>query len=69
MEDKLDSVIGMAVAAVVGVVLLCAFVIPTCTDFIGDLTGENAQYAPLLGLVVLMCIIGLIVGVIRYFQR
>lgn len=68
MADRLDDVIGSSVAAVVGIVMICALVIPVGLDYIGDLTGEAAQYAPLLGVVIIMTIIGLIVGVVRYFQ-
>ncbi len=68
MGDKLDDIIDSSVAAIVGIVLLCAAVIPIAVDFIGDLTGEAAQYAPLLGVVVIMCILGLVIGVIRFFQ-
>ncbi len=66
--DKLDSVIGSCIAALVGIVLLCAAVIPVSVDFIGDLTGDAAEYAPLLSLVVIMCILGLVIGIIRFFQ-
>lgn len=68
MADRLDDVIGSSVAAVVGIVMICALVIPVGLQYIGDLTGEAAQYAPLLGVVIIMTIIGLIVGVVRYFQ-
>lgn len=68
-EDRLDDIIGASVAALVGIVLLCAMVIPTAVQFIGDLSGDAAKYAPLLGVVVIMAIVGLIVGVIRFFQR
>ena len=68
MGDKLDDIIDSSVAAIVGVVLLCAAVIPISLDFIGDLTGEAAQYAPLLSVVIVMVILGLVIGVIRFFQ-
>lgn len=67
--DKLDAIIDSSVAAIVGIVLLCTAVIPIATDMIGDLTGESAQYAPLLGVVILMVIIGLVIGVIRFYQN
>lgn len=68
MGDRLDDIIDSSVAAIVGIVLLCAAVIPIGVQFIGDLTGEAAQYAPLLGVVIIMVILGLVIGVIRFFQ-
>lgn len=68
-EDRLDAVIGASIAALVGIVLICAAVIPTATQFIDGLTGDNqTKYAPLLGVVLIMVIIGLIVGVIRFYS-
>lgn len=68
-EDRLDAVIGASIAALVGIVLICAAVIPTATDFIGNLTGDNqTKYAPLLGVVLIMVIVGLIVGIIRFYS-
>ena len=68
MADRLDNIIDSSVAALVGVVLLGAAVIPDSIAFIGDLTGEAAQYAPLLSVVIIMVILGLVIGVIRFFQ-
>ena len=68
MSDKLDSVIGSSVAALVGLILLCSVVIPIGVAQIGSLTGEAAEYAPILGVVIIMSIVGLIIGVIRFFQ-
>lgn len=68
-EDRLDAVIGASIAALVGIVLICAAVIPTATDFIGSLTGDSqTKYAPLLGVVLVMVIVGLIVGIIRFYS-
>lgn len=69
MTDRLDDVIGSSVAAVVGIVMLCALVIPVGLDFIGQLSGDEAEYAPLLGVVITMSVIGLIIGVIKFFQN
>ena len=68
MGDKLDSIIDSSIAAIVGIVLVCSAVIPIGLQFIGDLTGEAAQYKPLLGVVIIMVIIGLVIGVVRFFQ-
>lgn len=68
-EDRLDAVIGASIAALVGIVLICAAVIPTATSFIDGLSEtNNAKYGPLLGVVLIMVIIGLIVGVIRFYS-
>lgn len=74
MEDRLDSVIGASVAALVGIVMICAMVIPVGLRFINSLSDEGAvegasDYAPLLVVVIFMTILALIVGVIRFFQR
>lgn len=68
MADRLDDIIDSSIAALVGIILLCVAVIPIGLQFIGDLTGEAAQYAPLLSVVILMVIIGLIIGVIGFYQ-
>lgn len=68
-EDRLDAVIGASIAALVGIVLICAAVIPTATSFIDGLTGDSqTKYAPLLGVVLIMVIIGLIIGVLRFYS-
>ncbi len=68
-EDRLDAVIGASIAALVGIVLICAAVIPTATTFIDGLTGANqTKYGPLLGVVLIMVIIGLIIGVLRFYS-
>lgn len=68
-EDRLDAVIGASIAALVGIVLICAAIIPTATEFIGNLTGDSAKYAPLLGVVLIVTIIGLIIGILRFYSN
>lgn len=68
MADRLDDIIDSSVAAIVGIVMVTAALIPIASQMIGGLTGDDAQYAPLLGVVVIMVIVGLIVGVIRFYQ-
>lgn len=68
MADKIDSIIEACLAALIGIIIVCAVVIPVGLDQIGTLTGEAAQYAPLLSVVIIMVILSIIVGVIRYFQ-
>ena len=68
MADKIDSIIEACLAALIGIIIVCAVVIPVGLDQIGTLTGGAAQYAPLLSVVIIMVILSIIVGVIRYFQ-
>lgn len=68
MADKIDSIIEACLAALIGIIIVCAVVIPVGLDQIGTLTGAAAQYAPLLSVVIIMVILSIIVGVIRYFQ-
>ena len=79
MEDRLDAVIGASVAALVGIVLVCAMVIPVGLQFINKLDDTDADghalieggsdFMPLLMVVIFTVILALIVGVIRFFQN
>ena len=69
MDDKMDNIIGASVAALVGIIFVCSVVIPVAMDQIGSLTGDAMQYAPLLSVVIIMVIVGLVIGVIRFYQR
>lgn len=69
MDDKMDAIIGASVAALVGIIIVCSVVIPVAMDQIGSLTGDAMQYAPLLSVVIIMVIVGLVIGVIRFYQR
>lgn len=68
MASRLDDIIDSSTAALVGLALICTAVLPIGLGFINDLTGDAADYKPLLTLVIFMAIIGLIVGVIKTFQ-
>lgn len=67
MGDKVDNIMESSIAAVIGIIMLCALVIPVAVQQIGGLTGNLAQWNTMLYLVVTMCVVGLIIGVIRYF--
>lgn len=69
MGDRLSEIIDSSTAALVGIVLICSAVIPTGVKFIGELTGEAEQYAPLLQVVLTISIIALIIGILRTFQK
>lgn len=75
MDDSaIDKTISSAVAAGLGVIMVCAFVIPIVTKMLGQIqdiglsSGDLATYSTLIGLVVIMTIIGLIIAVIRGFS-
>lgn len=68
-DDRVDGLITTIVGAVLGLILICSFAIPTVTDQIGNLTADQAdQYGSLLGLVLIFMIIGLILYVIRRYN-
>lgn len=68
MGDKVDNIIDSSIAAVLGIIMLCALVIPIGVQQIDSLVGTNlTQWNPLLYLVITFCVVGLMIGVIRYF--
>lgn len=68
MADKVDRVITTAIATLVGVILMASVVIPISVDQIATLTGDAGQYAPMLGVVLTMALVGLIIFVVRSFS-
>lgn len=73
MGDRLSEIIDSSTAALVGIVLICSAVIPTGLKFINDLNSSSVEgasnYVPLLEVVITICIIALIIGVLRTFQK
>lgn len=67
-EDRLDAIIGASIAALVGIVLICAAVIPTASSFITGLADPENRFKPLLWVVLIFVILGLLIGVIRFYQ-
>lgn len=73
MEDSVDRVIGICVAAAMGAVLICAMVIPIVSSMLGNLTADTlgpvadqlSTWKTLIELVVMMVIVGLVIAVIR----
>lgn len=75
MEDSLERVIGICIAAAVGAILVCSMVIPVVSSMLGTLDPESSALAPVAGeigtwttlieLVVMMVIIGLVIAVVR----
>lgn len=77
-DNALDKVIMSCLAAGVGAILVCSFVIPIFADMLGTLetTANGGAYAPamesdlnlwytMLSLVVLMVIVGFLISIIR----
>ena len=73
MGDKLSNIIDSSVAAIVGIVMVASAVIPVAVSQIVSLQTitdyDTAIFQSLLGVAVIMVIIGLIVGVIRYYTK
>lgn len=68
MGGKIDQIMESSIATVIGIIMICALVIPVGVQQISSLVGTNmTQWNTLLYLVITMCVIGLIIGVIRYF--
>lgn len=69
MADKIGTIVDSSVATLIGIILLCSMVIPVGVKQIALLTGDAAQYAPIVGVVLLMSIVAVIYGVVRYFSN
>ena len=67
MGDKVDSIIESSVAFVIGIVMICALVIPVGVDQIASLASGYDQWNTLLEVAIVMVIVGFIVAIIRYF--
>ena len=67
MGDKIDTIIEASVAFVIGIVMICALVIPVGVDEIATLADGYDTWNKLLEVAIVMVIIGFIVGIIRYF--
>lgn len=67
MGDKVDNILETSIAAVIGILMICSLVIPVGVDQIMSLTGDYAQWNPMLLLVITMVIIGLVIAIVRYF--
>lgn len=73
MGDKLSNIIDGSMAAVVGIIMIAAVVIPIAVSQIKSLTSEVAgqdwaTYQSLLGVVIILTIVGLIIGIVKHFS-
>lgn len=75
-DNALDKVITGCVAAGLGAIMVCSFVIPVVSKMLGSLTGDAISgfksgdvdtWKALIALVVMMTIIGLIIAIVRGF--
>lgn len=63
----MDNIIESSVAFVIGIVMICALVIPVGVDQIASLASGYDQWNTLLEVAIVMIIVGFIVAIIRYF--
>lgn len=79
-ENAIDKVITVCIAAGLGAVMLCSFVIPIfaemlATLFVGDggysedMAGDIELWKTMLGFVVLIVILGFIIAIVRQTSR
>lgn len=73
MEDSVDRVIGICIAAAIGAILVCSMVIPVVSSMLGTLTADAfgpvadqlGTWKTLIELVVMMVIVGLVIAVVK----
>lgn len=73
MEDSVDRVIGICIAAAIGAILVCSMVIPVVSSMLGTLTvdafgpvaDQLGTWKTLIELVVMMVIVGLVIAVVK----
>ncbi len=76
MGDKLSNIIDSSVAAIVGIVMVASAVIPIAVSQIVSLQtitdiseSDLTMYQTLLGVAVIMVILSVVIGIVRYFSR
>jgi uncharacterized protein involved in cysteine biosynthesis len=67
MGDKVDNILEVSIAAVIGILMICSLVIPVGWDAITSLGPGYDQWNGMLEIVIVMTIIGLIIAIVRYF--
>ena len=70
-ESNLDKVIMAVITAIVGIALVTTALIPVSVDMITTnlLTDDLQQWNPLLYAVITITVVGILVGVIRFFTN
>lgn len=73
MVDLLEQSTTTVMAILISVILICSALIPITMDQITALTKDYGvdveQYTDILQIVVIICIIGLIIGVVRAYTK
>ena len=73
MADRIDGLVTTILAAVVGMVLLCSFALPLIATEIQKIANsevtEIAGYADLFWMIPLFLVIGILLFLIRRFNR
>lgn len=73
-DNPIDKVVTLCIAAGIGAILVCSFVLPVFNDMFGTLTTTNLDnvdsdkidtWKTLLGVVVLIVIVAFMVALIR----
>lgn len=78
-DNSIDKTVTNCVAAGLGAILICSFVIPIISSMLKMITqkdstgayiftGDVATWETLIGLVVVMTIIGLVIALVRGFS-
>lgn len=72
-EENTDMMVKTIISAVVGVIILCSFAIPTIIDQVSALTLSYAdagkEYGDLIKLTILFLVVGLILFIVRNFNN
>ena len=70
-ESNMDKVIMAVVTAIVGIALVTTALIPVSVDMITSNlnTSDLQQWNPLLYAVITITVVGILVGVIRFFTN
>lgn len=66
-QDVISTVVILAIAVIIGVVIFANAVIPMSIDAIGSLTGDDMRYNTIMYIVPLTAILGLVVLIARHF--
>lgn len=73
-DNPIDKVVTLCIAAGIGAIMVCSFVLPVFNDMFGTLTTTNLEnvssgdldtWKTLLGVVVLLVIVAFMVALIR----
>lgn len=70
-EDKIDKMVITVVAAVIGIVMICSFAIPTIYTQVSGITNAEAlaDYGDLLRMTCMFLIVGLILFIVRSYNN